>query len=101
MKKSILFFSIWLFTVHTQASELGEFLESCGYGTLIGAGIGVVSLAFEKNPSDHANNIAKGASLGLYGGIAYGIVKINEKPKEHELALISKNLYGVFYSYNY
>ena len=92
---------MWFFAVQAQASELGDFLESCGYGTLIGAGIGVVSLAFEKNPSDHANNVAKGASLGLYGGIAYGVVKINEKPREHDVAFISKNLYGLFYSYNY
>lgn len=101
MKKLILFFSFFVFTLQAGASELSEFLQDCGYGTLIGAGVGVVSLAFEKNPSDHSNNIARGASLGLYGGVIYGALRIQEKKRTHELSLISKDQYGFFYSYNY
>lgn len=101
MKKLALFFSFWLFSMPVFASELSEFLQDCGYGTLIGAGVGVVSLAFEKNPSDHSNNVARGASLGLYGGIVYGVLHAQEKKRMHEVSLVSKNLYGFFYSYNY
>jgi len=100
-----------------KASELKTFISDCGYGMLIGAGVGVLSLAFEKNPSDHTNNVARGASLGLYGGIAYGIIRINEQPVVHEVKIVSPSvvsvaqaetiqysrdlLTGLFYKYNF
>lgn len=49
------------------------FLLSAGYGAVIGAGVGVVSLLAEDNPDKHMINIARGASLGLYAGMAYGL----------------------------
>lgn len=61
---------------------LGRFLKNCAWGTVIGAGAGVVSLAFENRPSDHTINIARGASLGLYGGIAYGFAEMNNADKK-------------------
>ncbi len=101
MKKiMILVFSI-LFTLDVSAYELSDFLSACGYGTLIGAGVGVVSLAFEKTPSEHSNNIARGASLGLYGGIIYGIAKYTEEPQTHEVVLVNGDLYGLFYKFNF
>ena len=60
------------------AADLKKFLKSCAWGTLMGAGAGVVSLAFADKPSENWNNVAKGASLGLYGGIAYGLIQINQ-----------------------
>lgn len=62
---------IWSQSGFTQ--ELKQFLKSCGYGTLAGAGLGLASLVFEKKPNESYGNIARGASLGLYGGIAYGL----------------------------
>lgn len=59
-------------------NELGRFLKACAWGTVAGAGAGVVSLAFEDKPNDHTVNIARGASLGLYGGIAYGLFQLND-----------------------
>lgn len=44
----------------------------------IGAGVGAVSLAFESEPGKHTNNISRGASLGLYAGIAVGLLAMNE-----------------------
>lgn len=60
-----------------QAQELKSFLSSCGYGTLIGAGVGLASLVFEKKPNESYSNIARGASLGLYAGIGVGLYKMN------------------------
>lgn len=56
-----------------KAQELKNFLSSCGYGTLAGAGVGLASLVFEKKPNENYNNIARGASFGLYFGIGYGV----------------------------
>lgn len=56
---------------------LGRFLKSCAWGMAIGTAVGTVTLAFEEKPSEHTINIARGASLGLYGGIAYGMLQMN------------------------
>ena len=58
------------------SGDMSVFLKSCGYGTLGGAALGAVSLAFVDNPNSKVSNIAKGASLGLYAGIGYGIYQI-------------------------
>lgn len=55
--------------------SMSAFLRACAWGTGIGAGVGALSLAFEDNPSEHTMNVARGASLGLYGGIIFGIMK--------------------------
>lgn len=60
------------------AGDLSRFLKTCAWGIAIGAGVGAVSLAFENKPSDHTINIARGASLGLYGGILYGLAQVNQ-----------------------
>ena len=67
-----------IYSVSVQAADLRGFLKNCAYGTLIGSGVGVATLAFSDKPSDDMNNIARGASLGLYAGIAYGLVKMNQ-----------------------
>ncbi|HRO66796.1 MAG TPA: hypothetical protein PL182_04465 [Pseudobdellovibrionaceae bacterium] len=61
-----------------QSRDLASFLKTCAWGTAIGAGAGAVSLAFESEPGKHTNNIARGASLGLYAGIAVGLLAMNE-----------------------
>jgi hypothetical protein len=51
-----------------------QFLKSCAYGTLAGAGLGLVTLSVSENPNRGGiNQVARGASLGLYAGIAWGI----------------------------
>lgn len=54
------------------AEELKNFLLSCAYGTAAGAAIGLSTVAFAEDPSSKTVNIAKGASLGLYAGMAIG-----------------------------
>lgn len=61
-----------------QQKDLPSFLKTCAWGTAIGAGAGVVSLAFQDEPGKHTNAIARGASLGLYAGIAIGLLSMNE-----------------------
>lgn len=64
-----------------QASGLKSFVKTCALGAVAGAAVGLASLALEKNPSDSWNNVAKGASLGLYAGIGYGVYQINQEPE--------------------
>lgn len=77
MKKTILIAAMILQTQSASAQELKQFLKNCAWGTIIGAAGGVASLAFTDKPSDSWSNVAKGASLGLYAGIGYGIYKLN------------------------
>jgi hypothetical protein len=78
MKLAFLIFSLISNLALAEASNnnLKKFLVSCGYGTVGGAAVGLVSLAFESSPQTKLNNIAKGASLGLYAGIGYGLYQI-------------------------
>ena len=46
---------------------------SATYGVLAGTIVGAATLAFSQNPGDNLNRIARGASLGLYAGIALGL----------------------------
>lgn len=59
------------------AQDLREFLKTAGVGLISGATLGVVSLAFSDKPSESWNNVARGASLGLYAGMGYGLYRIN------------------------
>lgn len=92
MKKNLLCaFVILSFAQMSQAQGLRGFLKSCAWGTVVGAGLGVVSLALEDRPGDSWGNVAKGASLGLYGGIAYGIYQGQKAPQtfqEPDFALV-------------
>lgn len=79
MKKAILsILAVIMFSSSTVlAQDLKEFLKTSGWGLLGGATLGVVSLAFSDKPSESWNNVARGASLGLYAGIGYGLYRIN------------------------
>ena len=68
----------------TSSGTLKNFLVSCGYGTVGGAAVGLVSLAFEPSPQTKLNNIARGASLGLYAGIGYGLYQIYGKKNDNQ-----------------
>ncbi len=69
----LLFTSPRLFAQQAEDHKMREFLTSAAYGTLVGALVGAASLAFVDNPDDELQRVAKGASLGLYAGIALGI----------------------------
>lgn len=78
MKALCIFLILTFLTPSTYAAvgednKMREFLTSAAYGTLVGALIGAASLAFVDNPDDELQRVAKGASLGLYAGIALGI----------------------------
>lgn len=75
MKSISIFLIALIVTSSAPAADLREFLKSCAYGTMTGAALGVVSLALSDRPSEDLNNVARGASLGLYGGIAYGLYR--------------------------
>ncbi|MBL7543847.1 MAG: hypothetical protein JNL11_08520 [Bdellovibrionaceae bacterium] len=77
------------------SQDLKQFLRACGYGTLAGAGLGVASLVFEKKPNESYGNIARGASLGLYGGMAYGL--ISRRPQNDNTSDIVENQQKSFY----
>lgn len=51
------------------------------YGVLTGTLAGLASLAFYGNPGEHTRNMAMGASLGLYAGIALGIYIVYVTPE--------------------
>lgn len=63
------------------AADLRGFLKNCALGTLSGAAVGAVSMAFSDKPSDSWNNVAKGAALGLYAGVGYGVYQMNRAPE--------------------
>ncbi len=60
-----------------QASELSMFLKSCAYGTAAGAIVGLGLVALSEDPSDNMNTVARGASLGLYAGMGYGLYTLS------------------------
>lgn len=50
-----------------------EFMTSVTYGVLAGTLVGAATLAFEDRPGDNLQRVARGASIGLYLGIALGL----------------------------
>jgi len=77
---SLLFF-VALITQNGRADNMTTLLKSCAYGTLAGAAVGLASLAITENPGGKINNVARGASLGLYAGIGIGIYLVNNPEK--------------------
>lgn len=67
-----------------QASPEREFIMSCTYGVLAGTLVGAASLAFVDKPSDNLQQVARGASLGLYLGIALGLYTVYILPNQIE-----------------
>ncbi len=81
----VLITSLGLFCPNTSRADGGrEFLLSCTYGVLAGALVGAASLAVEDNPSDKVHRVARGASLGLYGGIILGLYVVYVVPAQIE-----------------
>lgn len=83
---TVILFS-FLYLSDASARDLKSFLKYCGYGTVVGAGVGLASLVFEKKPNESYGNIARGASLGLYAGIALGLLYEEKKESAEDLVL--------------
>jgi hypothetical protein len=97
MKIKIYFIALMFFSQIAYSQELKRFLQSCGYGTLGGAGLGLASLVFEKKPNESYGNIARGASLGLYGGIAYGLFSMKQESKSSTSDIVENEETGLYY----
>jgi hypothetical protein len=68
-----------------------DFIVSCSYGVLAGTLVGAATLAFSDRPGDNLNKVARGASLGLYGGILLGAFVVFGGPAEDEDAAAQLN----------
>jgi len=83
-------FGVYQPNADAQASPPKEFITSVTYGVLAGTLMGIASLAFTKNPGENLNRIARGASLGLYLGIALGFYVaygVSEEPADDMVRL--------------
>lgn len=72
----ILILSIGLVPVvsfKSQASEIRTILTASAYGAGAGALVGLTALTFSDSPSQNISLVTRGASLGLYVGLAVGI----------------------------
>lgn len=88
-------------------NEMKEFIMACTYGVLAGTLVGASTLAFESRPGENLSAVARGASLGLYAGIALGVYVVYyvpnlAPPEETGVALRSQipplTIYPVFNS---
>ncbi len=97
--------AIVLFTSQSLASELRTLLLSSAYGAGAGALVGVTALAFSDNPGQNINLVARGASLGLYAGLAVGIYFASQQSEGARAAILNTpngNLVpGVAYHLNF
>lgn len=67
-----------------QSNPEKEFVMSCTYGVLAGTLVGAASLAFVDKPGDNLQRVARGASIGLYAGIALGYYTVYYLPKKFQ-----------------
>lgn len=67
-----------------QSNPAKEFIMSCTYGVLAGTLVGSAILAFEDQPGDNLNKVARGASIGLYAGILLGLYVVYVVPGSGE-----------------
>jgi hypothetical protein len=86
MKRLLCIFLIssFAFSSQAKANQMKDFLVTCATGTAVGALLGLASLAFTEDPGGKVSNVARGASLGLYAGIAFGLVKVYGENQNYE-----------------
>jgi hypothetical protein len=79
--------STFMFSPFARADKGKEFFTSVIYGTLAGTLVGAATLAFTSNPGDNLNNVARGASYGLYAGILLGLYvtyALDDEPRDKQ-----------------
>jgi hypothetical protein len=86
--------TLLLFSGPAHASREREFIMSCTYGVLAGGLVGAASLAFEDKPGDNLQRVARGASLGLYAGIALGYYTVYYLPDQLEKKQYDPDILG-------
>ena len=95
LKRKFLILSLSLFLTSTaQAAPMKEFVMSCTYGVLAGTLVGAASLAFTSQPGENLHRVARGASLGLYAGIALGfyvVYGVSDDTENYEDPVVSLN----------
>jgi len=95
IKKFLVFSLAWILFQSSIASadSTKDFVMSCTYGVLAGTLVGTATLAFTNNPGNNLNNIARGASIGLYAGILLGlyVVNLSSAPADEEGSATSYN----------
>lgn len=69
----VLCLSVLFQTQASHANQARSFIRACTFGVLTGALVGTAMLAFEDQPGENLQQIARGASLGLYVGIGLGL----------------------------
>jgi len=69
----------------SRAEAMRDFFINCGYGTLAGAALGALTVAVSENPGEKSMNIARGASLGLYAGIGYGLYQSQQPAADQQV----------------
>ncbi len=74
-------FFFGLSSAQAQSGDLGVFLRSCAYGTAAGAILGLGVVALSENPGEKLNTVARGASLGLYAGMGFGLYALYGEPR--------------------
>lgn len=74
------------------AEPIREFVLSAGYGVLAGGLVGAATLAFSDKPGENLNRIARGASIGLYAGIALGLYVVYGVPGDDVEEIMVLNL---------
>ena len=82
---SLLFVLVISLPAHSQeqsSTAAREFVMSATYGVLAGTLVGAASLAFTDQPGENLQRVARGASLGLYLGIALGAYVVYGVPDE-------------------
>lgn len=92
---AVFIFTFGLMSSALAASELRTILISSAYGAGAGALVGVTALAFSDNPGQNLNMVARGASLGLYAGLAYGIYMAAQPAGDSSAQVPSKNIFPV------
>ncbi|MCD6569885.1 MAG: hypothetical protein J7L53_04195 [Deltaproteobacteria bacterium] len=58
-------------------SSLKIIFEDTVWGLGIGTLVGAATLAFVDHPSDHLDRLAQGASIGVIGGMCFGLYEIS------------------------
>ncbi|MBC86921.1 MAG: hypothetical protein CL677_07050 [Bdellovibrionaceae bacterium] len=88
-KTSLTFLMIFMFAApQAFANPTKDFIRACTYGVLTGTLVGAASLAFEDQPGENLQQVARGASLGLYLGIGLGLYilyGVSDETPEEEL----------------
>lgn len=65
-------------------NAMREIITSATYGVLAGTLVGAASLAFTDQPGENLQRVARGASLGLYAGLALGFYVAYVVPNQQE-----------------